>query len=231
MTAAALAALLEDLGKGQKVALGVGGFVAGALLTGWIVKLLGVALAPGKKVPAVPMVVTRVLGGVVVAWLAMLLTFGTGWGPWGGDGGGPGRDGTSNGAKDNPKETAKDHKDTSNKDQTTPSRHETLRIEALGDETLRAIEKDSFDPDRCFRIRKGEKTELLTLDQLKKEINPGGDRLAIRRIELVLYLDSGGRTSPRVRKLTDWIERLQPPKNGEKVRVDFIEPGEKAPLN
>src|SRR5437660_1728527 len=79
MTAAALAALLEDLGKGQKVALAVGGFVVGALLTGWIVKLIGLSLAPGKKVPPVPMVVARTLGGIVVAWLTMLLTFGGGW--------------------------------------------------------------------------------------------------------------------------------------------------------
>jgi hypothetical protein len=209
--------LLESLGQWGKILIGAVGFLLGALCTGWLVRLLAAVMTPGKKVPTVPLIVIRVLGGVVVGWLAILLFSGGGGS---GFGGGNGGFGLGNGQRDATNDHRKDHTDSSaDKDRTRPPTDKPLEIEVLG---------PPFDRERCYRIKELTGSRLLTLKEVKDKINPNNGA-PWKVIELILYDDSPSEDTGPVAELKTYAEELRL-KGGGKVRaIPRRKPGEAPP--
>jgi hypothetical protein len=206
------AAFLEHFTRFEKFAAGAIGFVIGALAIGWLVRLLTYALTPGKKVPTAPMILIRLLGGVVAGWLAVLLFSGGGGTGFGsGDGFGLGNgNGTNDAVKD--QTSAKDDK------KAKPRTDKPLEIEVLGDDALRRLAGTSLNRERCYRSEELAGNRLLTLGDVQKKINPDNEA-PWRRIKLILYDDSPAAEAGRVDDLKQWIEGLRVKEGGGKIEV------------
>jgi len=231
-------AVFESVSRVEKLLAVVGGFVLGALLTGLIVNVI-TRLTTGQKLPRIPIMVVRVLGGIIAGWLVMLWVMGGGgfgiggsggWGVGSGTGTGPSntrdKDG-NNTYSNNETEKEKEKGKAVSPPQTVP----TLRIEVLGPTPLKELAgKKPFDLDQCYRVSTPDGRKLLTLAEVKKLIDPSEDEPAWRRIMLVIYNDSPNKDNRRVEDLKKWAETLLLKDPKEKIRVDFYEPEENAPL-
>jgi hypothetical protein len=217
----------------------IGGAALGAMFIGWLVQVI-VRLSFKQQVPRWPMWGLRVLGGGLAGFLVYLWLFGGGGAGIGGTGGwfGGGKGGGEQNAKDVAR--SKDGKDIDKSkegkskervkdDQTAPGQSQTLRIEVLGDDPLKKIARaDTFDASKRYRIEGG--PTLYTLDEIRKLIlQKRSDKSALRRVVLVVYLDSPARDRPQVSALADWARDLDPERG--KVEVAFYEPDQNAPID
>jgi hypothetical protein len=113
----------------------------------------------------------------------------------------------------------------------TPPPEETLRIEVLGDEPLKKIAK-SETPDSRKRYRIQGESKLYTFEEVRKRIKERRSGTPpLRRLVVVVYLDSPARDRPQVRDLEDWARDLEPDPQRGKLKVDFSAPDENAPID
>jgi hypothetical protein len=212
MTAALLlAGILDDLGQWQKilaVVWAVVGFVVGAFVLGALTRLI-VRVVSGEKVPRVPMIVIRVLGGVVVAWLAWLwATSGSGGrgGPGGPESGGYDKPGSGNGSFASTTEPGKDKESSSGS--LLPD--QPLRIEVLDNAVVKkTADQGKADAGYFYRIRDGQGSKLLTLAEVKKQIDPEQTHQPWRPVVIAVYKQDGpNRWSERVTDLEEWVNSL-----------------------
>ncbi|MFO0845821.1 MAG: hypothetical protein U0797_26135 [Gemmataceae bacterium] len=209
----------------------IGAAAAGALLISGCCQVV-VKLLFGQRLPPWPLWGVRVLGGVACGWLVALWLFGGGGGGIGGEGGfslGGGSPATSDKDSSASKkaEKKKDDKDKSDEPAAAPS--ETLAVEVLGDSPLKKLSKaETFD--RGKRYRAAGEPGLRSLEEVKKLIL--GRREAgppLKRLEVVLYLDSPDRQGAPVAELVAWANDLE--EKGKKwLRVDFSERDRYAPV-
>jgi hypothetical protein len=183
-----------------KVLAVAGGVLVGGLGSGLLLQLL-VRMTTAARVPKWMVQVVRVLGAVAGGWIVALFVFGsgtgTGWG-WGG-GTGTGKEGTGPGtgaeasAREEPglRETAP----------------ELGTARAAADKTLR-VEVLVNRRDNTTAFRPEGQTDLLELDGLEKYVRTRGEKApALRRLELVIYLNSPDRDSGPVKELLAWARR------------------------
>jgi hypothetical protein len=215
-----------------KILAVVGGAVIGGLVLGWLTYLFVRAVTTQKLPPRLRWVI-HVLGGIASGWVVYLWLFGGGGGGLGGSGGwwGGGGSGQNNPNVPIPlpKEKEKD-KEKDGKGHSTEKQEETLRVEVLGDEPLRKITgSSSFDPDRRYRLDGA--SALRTLEDVKKVVR---DRLrngpGLKRVQIVVYLDSPARDRPQVADLASWLRDLEASGGSKPIAIDFEEPGKKAPV-
>jgi hypothetical protein len=183
-----------------KVLAVAGGVLVGGLGSGLLLQLL-VRMTTALRVPKWVVQVVRVLGAVAGGWIVALFVFGSGTGTgmgWGG-GTGTGKEGTGPGtgvgasAREEPAtgDTAPERGTA----RTTPEK--TLRVEVLVD---RRENTTAFRPEG--------QAELLGLDGLEKYVRTRREQNpALRRLELVLYLNSPDRDSGPVKELLAWARR------------------------
>jgi hypothetical protein len=207
----------------------VGGACLGAFVVGWLAQVLA-RLAFNQKVPPWPLWAVRLLGGLVCGWLVWLWLFGGGGGGIGGPGGWwGGGQGKGEADKGKPKEERpekdKDRKKDKDKSFSPVPPDESLRVEVLGDAPLKKLE-GKFDPHRRYRV--GREARLLTLEEVQARVRKRrAGKPPLRRLEVVLYKDSPARDRPQVAALVRWAEDLD---GSERLRVDFSEPEQDAPL-
>jgi hypothetical protein len=212
------AALPDAAGFVVKVLAVVGGAVLGGLLIGLFSQLLVKAFT-GKSLPRFPLLMLRVLGGILVGWLVALFVFGGGgsglgglggWGFGTGKGGGEAKD--SEVKKDSSPKDAAPPKDAGSG--TAPER--VLRVEVLTDPAVeKALGKEGVERKRFYRIEGTEGNDLLTLDALKEKVR---ERLKkqppLERLDVVTREDSPDKDVPRVAELRRWAE-------DQKIKVEF----------
>jgi hypothetical protein len=189
-----------------KILAVVGGGVVGGVAVGLLAQLLMRAFTVGK-LSRWPILIVRLLGGVVCAWLLVLWLFGGGGSGIGGLGGWGFGSGTGKGEGDKPSEA--DHKDNDGKkndgDKKTPE-GATLRIEVLGDDAL--SEPDKKD-NRRYRLETKEGPQLLTLADIQKTMKQRQqEQPPLRRLEIVLYKDSPDERVAVVSQLVSWGREL-----------------------
>lgn len=209
----------------------IGAAAAGALLISGCCQVV-VKLLFGQKLPPWPLWGLRVLGGVACGWLVALWLFGGGGGGIGGEGGySLGGGGSATSDKDPSasikSEKKRDEKDNSDGPTAAPS--ETLTVEVLGDSPLKKVAKsETFDRSKRYRVA-GE-PGLRSLEEVRKRIL--GRREAgppLKRLEVVLYLDSPDRQGSPVAELVGWANDLEE-KGKRWLRVDFSERDRYAPV-
>jgi hypothetical protein len=206
--------------------LAVAGAAAlGGVLLGLLTQLI-VKATTTRKLPPWPLNTVRVLGAVASGWLVALWLFGGGGPGIGGSGGFGLGSGTGRGEGDKtPAEKDKGGKGTGAGE---VSADESLRIEVLGNDDLRRIAGAGFDERRYYRIE-GTGT-LLTLEEVKKAVKDRQQRSPpLRRLVLVLYLDSPTEQGGRVADLKAWADGLVVQGTKDKLRVDVSKLGEAAP--
>ncbi|HEY7157944.1 MAG TPA: hypothetical protein VH575_28560 [Gemmataceae bacterium] len=196
----------------------VGGGVLGGLGLGLLVQLLARVLTT-KKLPRGPALVVRLLSGVICGWLIALWLFGGGGPGIGGAGGWGFGSGTGKGDGEKTAEVAKKDGEGKQSDgETKTPAEETLRIEVLGDDTLK---KAGMDTSRRYRVEVGEGSRLLIFDEIKEEIkNRLRQQPPLRRVEIVVYKDSPDEGNPHVEKLKVWAGEL----DDGKMKVDISKP-------
>lgn len=201
----------------------VGAFALGGMICGWLAQLL-VSLTVNQKLPRWPAWVVRTLGGGVCAWVTYLFVFGGGDGSLPGGQGGRSTGTTAGSALDGEKTSAKEGKKKDAKDDDPPPKGDTIRVEVLGDEPLRKLAKAAtFEPGKRYRLQ-GEQ-RLRTLDEIQKLVR---DRLAnLARVEIIVYRDSPARDRPQVAELEQWAKEVG---DGKRLRVDYAEQADKAPV-
>jgi hypothetical protein len=187
--------------KGLAVA---GGVLVGAIGSGLLVQLL-VRLTTTARVPKRVLQVVRVLGAAAGGLAVALFVFnsgggpgGGGWGWFGGGGGGTGREGTVAApagptARETPApaETGREPRGTAREEVGT------LRVEVLVDRR-----------DNATAFRPEGSRELLRLADLEKQLRfRRAQATPLRRLELVIYLDSPDRDSGAVKELLGWARR------------------------
>jgi hypothetical protein len=201
-------------------AAALGGVVLG-LLTQLIVKA-----TTTRKLPPWPLNTVRVLGEVASGWLVALWLFGGGGPGIGGMGGWGIGSGTGRGEGD--KTQAEKDKGGKGAGPGEVSADESLRVEVLGDPDLGRIAGAGFDPRRPYRVEGTEK--LLTLEEVKKAVKDRQQQSPpLRRLVLVLYLDSPTEQGGRVEDLKAWADGLVVRGTKDKLRVDVSKLGEAAP--
>ena len=200
----------------------VGGGVLGGLGLGLLAQLLARAFTT-KKLPRGPVLVVRLLSGVICGWLIALWLFGGGGAGIGGLGGWGLGSGTGKGSGEKTTEVAKKDGEGAKDDgeAKTPA-EETLRIEVLGKDTLKKMDADAV---RCYRIERSG-PRLLTFEEVKEEIKKRQQQQPpLRRIEIVLYKDSPDERVPLVSELKAWAREL----DDRKMKVDISQPDADAP--
>jgi len=188
----------------------VGGAVLGGFLVGLQATLL-VRVATMRKIPPKIHWCLRSLGSLVCGWILALMLFGGGggWGVGGTGGWGWGGTGEGPGSKSAADATAKDKSppivDTGNPLSSPTSK---LRIEVLGDETLRKLKPDGkADLALCYRIDGEEPPILRTLPQLRATIDRRlTQKPPLKEVEIALYADSPDRQVKRVLDLENWLD-------------------------
>jgi hypothetical protein len=221
----------------------VGAAALGALLLGWLVQLV-VKLAFLRDVPRWPLWALRVLGGVVCGLFAYVWLFGAGGGGFGGPGGlgfwgGPGSGGKDrNGApvakkddrtdKNKDKEKDKDPSDKDDKKGPIGSPTDTMRIEVLGNDSLRKVVKDRPDLTKRFRIAGVD--GLVGVEGVKDLVlKRRMQKPPLKRLQIVIWSDSPSRQQAQVRELTSWAEDLEA--DDGMLKVEFSEPAGPAPID
>jgi len=217
----------------------LGAFGLGYVLLGVIVAVL-VKLTTGQKTPAWLLYIFRTLGGIVTCWLAILWLFGVGGYGLGGPGGyglggaGSGSgDGTGTGTElvSTSKDSPPAEKEKAGKsDEPGIGEGDTIRVEILGPEPLRKLAgTGKVDPTRLYRLA-GQKGNLLTLQELQALLRKRRDgKPPLRRLEIVLYLDSPAREVSHVAALARWARDLGDER--DRFRVDFTDQDGYAPVD
>jgi len=194
----------------------VGGAVLGALITGMLSQLLVKALT-GQKLPRYPLLVMRVLGGILAGWLVVLFVFGgggTGFGGMGGWGFGPGKGASEQKDAGDKDSTLKDEKaSTKDKSGAAEGDETVLRVEVLTNPAIdKLVGTRALERQRYYRIEGERPIDLLTLDELKQKIR---DRLPqLQRLDVITREDSPDKDVPRVAELRRWAE-------DQKLKVEF----------
>ncbi|MFO0877523.1 MAG: hypothetical protein U0840_09125 [Gemmataceae bacterium] len=209
----------------------VGAFALGGFGLGWLVRL-GAGLFR-QKLPGAVQWALRALGGIAMAWITALWLFGGGGGGVGGSGGLGLGSGTGSGPdKDSGQAVKADEKNPEKKVRPDPppaDEKTSLAVEILGDAPLaRRAGATTFDSARRYRIV-GE-MPLRTLEDIKdvvRQRREGQPRL--RRLTVVLYLDSPERQRPQVSALVDWVNDLEA--RPHRIEVDFVEKDRHAPID
>jgi hypothetical protein len=179
-----------------------GGFLVGYILMyyglPWLLKM---ATARLIQVPRWLRQILSLLAGVIVAWLVSLLVFGTGgsgWWPGGGGGSGNGGLGTGKeGGGPTTRDTAPSKGTGSTNGGRPPEVEDTLRVEVLN----YAGEQRILDT-RLYRIA-GEK-ELKTMQEIEELVSRrtrDGEPGRLKRLEIVIYLNSPDKDTQHVRDL------------------------------
>jgi hypothetical protein len=119
--------------------------------------------------------------------------------------------------------------DTVAKDPPKTVKQEVLEIEVLGDETLKRINGENADLQRCYRIQEGKESRLLTLQELKGLFKENTKEPRLHRVIIRLYNDSPARETLRVRELQEWAEEQTTP-DGKKVEVTLSLIKDDAPI-
>lgn len=223
-----LAALLELFNSVEKWLAGLGAFIFGAFVVGLFAQLLALSLSK-QKIPSVLLSIIRLLGGIVSAWLVMLLVGGVGFsiGPGGkiGPGTGKGNESAREGG------SSKQSKGTGVVGGVDPLLlTETLEVEVLGPDALKPLQgKSGYDSRKIYRANLADGKKLVTLDELKKRIAPEGETAAYRRIILRIYGDSPNSDKPQVTDLQNWAQGFLLKDGKGKIEVRLIEMDEIAP--
>lgn len=186
-----------------KVLAVAGGVLVGALGSGLLVQLL-VRLTTTARVPKRVLQVVRVLGAVAGGLAVALFVFnsgggpgGGGWGWFGGGGTGTGREGPAATAPAGP--TVRETPPETGREPRTTGRESagSLRVEVLVDR-----------PDNATAFRPEGSRELLKLADLEKRVRTRREQgPPLRRLELVIYLDSPDEHSGAVKELLGWARR------------------------
>jgi hypothetical protein len=213
----------------------VGGAALGALLIPWLFGLV-VRLYTTKNLPALGKSLLRVLGGLACGVAVYVFVFGgggTGFGGLGllGVGSGPGSGTTtpSSTARNGTGRSSTTKSDKEAVKENGVNQENTLVVEVLGDDALRKITRsDTFDPNDRYRIRGS--SDRLSLENVKKMI-VGRQKKGpnIRRVQIVIYLDSPAPDKPQVRDLAAWAREQMV--NDEKMMVELREPDRYAPVD
>jgi hypothetical protein len=193
----------------------IGIAAVGALLLGWMASMIA-RLYFLQKIPPGPMWFIRTLGFAASGLIAYFVLFGGGGGGFGGTGWGWGGGGPKEGVvpkkdesvrKDRDKEKDKDSKK-DDKDAIKVTPEQSLRVEVLGDPALKRLTKsEDFDSSKRYRLPTG--PELLTLDEVKKQVLARREAdPPLRLLEIVLYNDSPDRKRPQVELLETWARDL-----------------------
>jgi hypothetical protein len=173
-----------------KVLAVAGGVLVGGLGSGLLLQLL-VRMTTAARVPKWMVQVVRVLGAVAGGWIVALFVFGSGTGT--------GKEGT--GAGTGVEASAREEPGTR---ETAPERG-TAR--AAADKTLR-VDVLVNRRDNVTGFRPEGQTDLLGLDGLEKYVRTRREQApALRRLELVIYLNSPDRDSGPVKELLAWARR------------------------
>jgi hypothetical protein len=205
----------------------VGAAVLGGLLLGLLTQLVVKAMTT-RKLPPWPLNTVRLLGAVASGWLVALWLFGGGGPGVGGTGGWGFGSGTGRGEGD--QKAAEKDKGGKGTGGTPVPADESLRVEVLGDPDLGRIAGAGFDPHRYYRVQGAQGGALLTLDEVKRAVKERQQQSPpLRRLVLVLYLDSPTEEVGRVVDLKTWADGLVVRGTKDKLRVDVAKLGEAAP--
>ncbi len=206
-----------------KILAVVGGGMAGGLALGLLARLLMRTFTVGKS-PRWSVLMVRLLGGAICAWLVALWLFGGGGSGIGGMGGWGFGSGSGKGEGENTVEVGKKDEQSKSGDgdkQTPPG--ETFRIEVLGSA---ALPEADIQAERWYRIETEEEPRLLTFADVKAAVkNRQRRQPPLRRLEIVLYKDSPDEHVALVNQLVQWGRDL----NDGKMRVDTSKSGTDAP--
>jgi hypothetical protein len=190
----------------------LGAAAVGAFGTGGMLNIAARLTMTRQKLPVWVHRFVRLLGAVVLGWLAALWMFGSGLGGFGGPGGwglGPGS-GLGKGDTLAPTEQVKEKPTEAGPEPLEPS--ESVQIEILG---ASAVERGGgakgSGGDHRYRLDSGKNPQLLSLAELKDYLRgrQKGDH-PLRQVILVLYLDSPERRTAAVADLKRWIEEDLP---------------------
>jgi hypothetical protein len=222
----------------------VGAFALGGLLGGWAVGLV-VKFAFNQKLPPWIAWTMRLLSGLVAGWLVWMWLFGPGGGGGGGGGLWPGGSGTgTSGEKD--KGTDKTGKPDKSPDPITPKPKdptekiepvgpgigsgESIVVEVLGNGPLEKLARGGkMDPERRYRVADAP-MRLRTFAEVKKLIlDRRSQTPPLRKLDVVIYLDSPDQNSPPVRGLVEWARDLDTAVAGP-LEVEEKVPPRSAPL-
>ena len=204
----------EQLLMAEKILAIVGGAVVGALALGLLAQLLARAFTT-QKMPRWPLLVVRLLGGVIGGWLVALWVLGGGGAGFGGLGGwglgsGPGKGPEANEVAKKEGENGKH-----DGDRDTPRYETAMHIEVLGKPVLSQAE---FRAGRLYRLDVNDSGLLLTFAEVKEAVKKRQDQQPpLRRIVIVLYKDSPEEHLQVVSQLRSWGRDL----DDGKMKVDI----------
>lgn len=213
---------LESYGQPQQWLAIAGGGALGAFGTGLAAQLLSRWLTT-RKLPPLPVMAVRGIGGVVVGLLtAMWVLQGGSWG-LGGPGGPPHADGpgTKSSADKGPGKGVAEEKKTpaENKDDakaTSTSSEVVMRIWVLNDKVIEKLPGglEAIAEQRYYRLSESEDaTKLLTLAKVKEAVKMRlVEKPALQRVDIVGPDKTAGRVSP----LGQWAESRD-------LKVDYLQ--------
>ena len=211
---------LENFARPEMWLAIVGGAAVGAFVSGLLAQLLCRAMTK-RKLPPIPTLLVRVVGGVLLGALtAMWVWQGGGFGP-GGPGGPGGLTGTpgplnANPDKDKPP-SPKPPDQPTDKDKPPPPKSNVLRVEVLPDAAVRQVVgeqggEQAVKDKRFYRVE-GETRpqDLLALPDMKKRIHDRlGEQPPLTEVDVVTRPGSPDITAGRVNQLRDVIHDLDP---------------------
>ena len=201
----------------------VGGAVLFGLLMGFLARFLTRMLTT-RQMPLWAVRFVRFAGAVVGGWLVALLVFGGGGSGLGG-GGGFGLGGNGKGTEEKDRQEHKTTEPAVTKDATPRNGGTTVvKVTVLAEEALKDLTGTSKpNLDRRYRIE-GESTKtLLTLDEIKDELQNRRKANPDLKVDVILYLDSVSKDSQEVGRLVyDFLIK-------EKLFKDWDQPSKNAP--
>jgi hypothetical protein len=215
-----------------KILAAIGGGAVGGLLVGLLVQMV-VKLAFAQTVPRAVLWFVRILGGLACGLLVWSLLGGGGGLGFGGGGSGPGKGGADKGKKEERKDREKEKekgKDKGKKDATPTPPGQVLRVEVLGNDDLKRIAGDRFDPKKRYRVlgRPG----LLGLEEVKDLILQRRDaKPPLRELIVELYRNSPAQDKEQVTAVVAHAEDVFG-KDREKLKVSYsVHPDQDAPVD
>ncbi|MGL4552856.1 MAG: hypothetical protein ACRC33_16895 [Gemmataceae bacterium] len=210
----------------------IGAFALGAALTQWLWHRLAHKWFKDQKLPPWTAWLSRLCGGTIFAVLVYWIAFGGGGAGLGGTGGFFGgsypsvADSGKQPAKDKDQGKAPEPKEKEKKEPPAAVGSDTIRIEVLGDAPLRKLAGgDKFDRERRYQVKGVPGVQ--TLDEVKQRLSAmKAGTPPLKRVEVVLYLDSPNRDRPQIAELLAYIRDIDPA-----IKPDFYEPGRRAPVD
>jgi hypothetical protein len=207
----------------EKLLAVVGGAAVGGLGVTFLVQVI-VRGWTRQEMPRWARMTLRALAGVVSGWLVVLWVF-TGGGGGGGDGdGGGGGDKSAQVSKDKPDEHPRKVEDWARD-------VNTLYVEVLGEETLRALDSKNWDPEWRYRVRTEGTPKLMTRAKVQEYIKKRlDDKPPLKAITIVWYNNSPSEYTDWVKELKEWAEVLKIPGTEQRIAVSTPRYYEDAPL-